>query len=355
MTKQQEALLSLIRLGIGHQSISSKSVDWKAVEELAYEQGLSAVLIDGMEKLPVDIRPPKEKLLKLIGEILQGYEYRYENYKRTIADLAKFYNAHGFKMMILKGYACGMNWPKPEHRPCGDIDIWQFGEYKKADSIVAAEKGIKIEKMHPHHTVFHWDSFTVENHYDFINIHRHGTHYSLERIFKELGQDDSNWTILHGEKVYLPSVNLHALFLLRHSLNHFASIGITLRQVLDWAFFVQKHTKEIDWPWLLGILKQYNMVEFFNCMNAICVEELGFMSNIFPIVQFNPVLKERVLLDILEPHFVVEPKKRLFPRLISKYKRWKVNKWKRELCYYESDWDIFWRGVWSHITKPLTI
>lgn len=48
-------------------------------------------------------------------------------YLQAVASLAGFYNAHGYKMMVLKGYACSLNWPRPEHRPCGDIDIWLFG------------------------------------------------------------------------------------------------------------------------------------------------------------------------------------------------------------------------------------
>lgn len=64
---------------------------------------------------------------------------------------------------------------------------------------------------------------------------------------------------MNGEHVYLPSPILHALFLMRHAATHFASEGINLRQVLDWAFFVEKHTKEIDLPWLVSVLDEYHM------------------------------------------------------------------------------------------------
>lgn len=52
---------------------------------------------------------------------------------------------------------------------------------------------------------------------------------------------------VNGEKVYIPSPNLHALFLLRHSMSNFVSMGFQLRQFLDRAFFVEKHGKEGDW------------------------------------------------------------------------------------------------------------
>ena len=124
---------------------------------------------------------------------------------RTIAEMAGFYNTHGFRMMVLKGYACSLNWPKPEHRPCGDIDIWQFGQQKEADAILSKEKRIKIDCSHYHHTVFYWRNIMVENHYDFLDISTRKSTREQELMLKELGKDDSYYVSLFGEKVYLPS------------------------------------------------------------------------------------------------------------------------------------------------------
>ena len=76
----------------------------------------------------------------------------------------------------------------------------------------------------------------MENHYDFIEVHHHRSSPALEAILKAQGQDDTYFVELNGERVYVPSPNLHALFLLRHMMEHFASTDITLRQLLDWLF-----------------------------------------------------------------------------------------------------------------------
>ena len=346
-TETISSFLSLVRLGIGHQADKNISVkDWQSIKELASAQGLYAVVLDGIEKLPITSRPPQELLLEWIGVVLQNFEYTYEQYSNAIAKLASFYNCRGYKMMVLKGYACSLDWPKPSHRPCGDIDIWQFGKQKEADAIISKEESIEVDYSHHHHTVFSWGGFTVENHYDFINIHRHYSHRGIEQVFKELGQDDSHYVNLKGEKVYLPSSNLHALFLVRHALNHFASTGINLRQVLDWAFFAEKHTDEIDWNWLKGVLNEYHMTDFFNCLNAICVEDLGFSPSIFHGVQFVPGVKDKVIADILNPGYTVEN------RIPNMLKRWKGNRWKHKLCYKESIWSALWSGAWSYLKKP---
>lgn len=353
MTSYKKAFLSLVRMGIGHRAdVLSDGVDWNELKDLAEKQGLGAVVLDGIEKLPEGQRPPKVFLLESIGKTLQGYEYRYDQYCKAIAELAGFYNSHGYKMMVLKGYACSLDWSKPEHRPSGDIDIWLFGQQKEADAALVKERGIEIDSSHHHHTIFYWGVFMVENHYDFVNVHAHRSSTEMEKVFKDLGQDDSHVVEVFGEKVYLPSANLHALFLIKHMVSHFAAAEISLRQVLDWAFFVEKHTEEIDWGWLKGMIDKFSMNDFVCCINAICVEDLGFDATIFNGVQFNHQLKDRVLNDIISPAYGTTEPKGLIKKWAYKYRRWKGNAWKHDMCYGEGRWESFWTLLKSHLMKP---
>ena len=350
--ESRQTFLSLVRLGIGNSCDFSGAVDWQAIHALADKQGLMAVIVDGIEQLPEKKRPPKVLLLQWIGEVLQGYEKCYGLYRRAVAELAGWYNANGYKMMVLKGYACSIEWPKPEHRPCGDIDIWLFGQQKEADSLLAKAKSLKVDASHHHHTIFDWHGFAVENHYDFVNVHTHRSSAELEKIFKKLGEDDCHSVEVLDEKVYLPSPNLHALFLIRHMVSHFAAAEIALRQVLDWAFFVEKHTDEVDWDWLLSLLEKYHMKDFFALINAICFEDLGFDVRLFPTVRFDPALKDKVLADILEPDFPSSEPNGFVKRMVYKFRRWQGNAWKQKMCYRESRIETFFTGLWSHIITP---
>ena len=150
MSDIQKIFLRLVRLGIGHEPVDGLQltvhgpIDWEAVFALAERQGLSGVVADGIDWSKVHgegstvMLPPKPVMLQLIGAVLQNYEYWHELYRRTIAELASFYNHHGYKMMVLKGYACALDWPKPEHRPSGDIDIWLFGQQRDADAVLGS-------------------------------------------------------------------------------------------------------------------------------------------------------------------------------------------------------------------------
>ena len=361
----ESIFIQLVSLGIGHLSAPiTDDIDWTSIKALAERHGLLAIVLDGIDAgqslsnsrgLSVQDSLPLQMKLEWIGEVLQNYEARYADYRSKIGQLATFYNQHGYKLMVLKGYGLSLNWPNPKHRPCGDIDIYAFGEYKTADEALHKELGVKIEKGHHHHTVFEWKGYSVENHYDFVNVHYGHKNAELETIFKELAKDDSHSTEIDSEKVYLPSPNLHALFLLRHCMQDFASAEMNLRQVLDWAFFIEKHTSVIDWEWLVEVVKKFKMTDFFNCLNAICVGDLGFDVKIFPNVRYDPFMKEKVLNEILSPSFPREEPKSLFPRLTYKCRRWKGNAWKQELCYHDSRAGSFLVGVWNHLLKPKTI
>lgn len=381
-TDSKDAFLKFIRLGIGtDETLSLKNhVDWDAVEAIAERQGLLGVVFDGVKKLKdsrecaADSLPSQVTWLCWMGKVMQGYEQRSVLYKKAVASLAAFYNTHGFKMMVLKGLACGLNWPQPEHRPYGDIDIYLFGKQKEADKALARfmtdphnqsnggsllpasqDEDFKIDNSHHHHSVFNWKGFTVENHYDFMNVHHHKSNAEIERVLKELAQDDSHFVELHGERVYLPSANLHALFLQKHAMAHFAAVGISLRHLLDWGLYVKAHTDEIDWNWLDGALEKYGMKPAFNIFNAICVEDLGFEARLFPEIQPNPSMKDAVLNEIISPAFSKTLPEGLVGRVIYKTRRWRGNAWKHKLCYKDSMWSAFWSGVWNHLLKPSSI
>ena len=295
---------------------------------------------------------------------MQGYEQRYALYRKAVGDLAAWYHAHGYRMMVLKGLACGENWPKPEHRPYGDIDIFLFGKQSEADALMVQEykvQGFKVDNSHHHHTVFQWQGFTVENHYDFVNVHVHRSSRELEGIFKSLVfKVESLESVDSGEfKVNFPPANLHALFLVRHMVSHFSGASMSLRQVLDWGFFVKAHSEEVDWKWLTEVLEKYHMKAFFDCVNAICVEDLGFHPLEFKGLRVQEVqgseMKQRVLNDTLSPEFSEETPKHVWERVPFKYRRWKANRWKRELCYEDGQLRTFLGGVWNHLLKPAGI
>lgn len=348
-------------------------INWDEVEALAERQGMLGIVYDGVLRhtdfTDSTVFFPLTVKLRWMGKVMQGYEQQYALYRKAMADLGGWFHTRGYRMMLLKGLACGVDWPRPEHRPYGDIDIYLFGKQKEADEALrqAQGPGFKVDTSHHHHTVFQWQGFTVENHYDFLNVHHHKSNVELEAILKSLAHTD-NTCFRHTDStdntdICLPSANFNALYLLRHAMSHFASTGMNLRQLLDWAFFVEKHGEEVDWEWLQGVLKKYGMLKMFDVMNVICVEDLGFnlveslgfsVESQLKSVEFIK-LKGRVLSDILEPEINEKSPRHVWKRVPFKYRRWKANAWKHELCFNDSMSSAFWSGVKNHLMKPASI
>ena len=348
------SFLCLIRLGIDHPvTILPNSIDWETMRGLAAEQGLSAIVLDGAQKLTESGKLTEGRAMDVTlkkewkESVIQDYERKYEDYCKQNGELARFYSEHGYKMMVLKGFGLSLNYPIPSHRLCRKIDIWMFGKHKEADKALSQELKIPIDSKHHHHTTFMFGDYPVENHYDFLNIRYGKGNDVLERVFNELAMDDSVKTEVDGQTIYLPTANLHALFVLMHTMSHFASTGMNLRQVLDWGFLIEKHGGDIDWPWFMHILDDCHMTEFFHYLNAVCVDDLGFEVSVFPPFQFNVALKERVLNDILSPEFPQEAPSGVWKRIPFKYRRWLANDWKQNLCYGKCRFKSFWIDVFG--------
>lgn len=338
---------------------TDKDTVWKELRTVACKQGVACLVLDGLQALK-DAGAASDGLMPSRTELMQWVSHTSiveRNHKRqetVIAKLSRFYASHGIRMMVLKGCGLSLAYPIANHRPCGDVDIWLFGEQERGDKLLVEEQGIAIDAGHHHHTIFCIDGVTVENHYDFLNAESHLSNREIEReLHKQIGENCPKVSISDAE-IYLPPVNFNALFLLRHAGQHFAAMEITLRHVTDWAMFVAHHHEEIDWNWLEQVAKRQNMLRFLHCLNGICVDCLGIPEDCFPLWERDKILERRILDDILNPRF--DDKSALNKGFLKSWyyriKRWWGQRWKHNLVYRESMTVSFLVLLRSHFVKP---
>lgn len=354
MTQETDTLLSLLKASLWENvpEIGKREhIDWNAIIETARKQGILAVVFDSLELLPKESVPSSNLLLKWFGKVSYMVSL-YDTHRNVISHLGHFYDSLSIKLMILKGYGLSLYYPVPNHRPVGDIDSYNFGMQDSADRLMREKLGIKIDNSHHHHTVFQFEGVTVENHYDFINTHGHKTSAEFEARLKELSQNPCDEIVLDGVTIYLPHPNFNALFLVRHCAGHFRSTELTLRQLLDWLLFVKKEHDRIDWNGLYSFLERMNLHRFANCLNAIGVDYLGFDSSLFPQIESDKKLVERVLNDILSPEFVEKENGTLLSGLWVKPRRWWHNRWKQKICFPDSLLSDFLYQLHAKFLKP---
>ena len=363
LSKTTQALLMLVRLSIGKEPNPHfpDHINWPHLIELANMQGLAALASDGLQ-VYYDTHPQVDAATQAVLDPLYARELNiprlqflgmpnhqrklYRQHEQAVGNLARFYAQHNIPMMLLKGHGLSLNYPKPALRPCGDIDIYLFGKWREADRAIQCEKGIAVSSEHEHHTTFDWEEISVENHYDFVNTLTRRSNRKLEAEFKQLTQDRSHTFEIEGQTISLPSPNLNALFLLRHASLHFAAEGISLRHVLDWAFFVEKQGTQIDWSWLVERARHYNMHRFLSCIDRISVEQFGFSPSIFPVLETDTQLTERVLGDIFQYHGMTVDQP-----FLDKMKRWASRSWQYNICFSDSRLSYLLTSIWGYYAR----
>lgn len=366
----RQALFQLLRIALGQENDFSwmPDADLKSVIALAKEQGVSCVACDGLkliyEKSESDetvmrslsaLNSKECELLKFswLGESLKA-ERSYTHYLQDLLKLVNFLSTNGIRSMVLKGYGLSLNYPVPAHRPMGDIDLYLFGDAEKADSLVKGQLGISHLPNEPHHSVFPFGNCMVENHHAILNIYKHPSNRKLETILEELAKEAKTVQI-EGETIYFPSVKFNSLHLLRHMASDFATVNTTLRHILDWCTFVRANAEMMDWAFLQNIAKDSKMNRFLDAINSICIDYLGCSSGMFPVMERDVLLRDKVLNEILNPSWGEEiPSRSHFVTYgWKKVKRMFSNRWKYQIVFDEKlVFSLMW-AVKNRINKTL--
>ena len=358
MTNKEIFLLHLLQFCMDEKAEECEvniynDIDWRAVYVLAIRQGVSAIVLDGIGRLPVDVRPPKPILLQWIGQATM-MEQMYAKHRGIIYSLASEFAKDGIRMLLLKGYGCSLCYTKPKHRPTGDIDVYLFGKKDEADALVEKELGVKVHREYHKHSTFNYGGVEVENHAKFIDDVSHKSNIRFEQILMSV-LDKKEFLPSPIDNVLLPSPTFNALFLLRHTGEHFASNEITLRHVLDVGTFFHRYHSKIDWALVFKVYKEERMLRFFNAIATICVEYLGIDAACFASddkqysYQSDISIADRILSDIFEKKDVlpmstvgIDTIAKKLKYAIDKSHRWWHNCWKYQLVYNENLVESFW-------------
>lgn len=356
----KEILLALLRAALAENCTPTlpPNIDWEAVRNMAERQGVGAIVWGCVNFLHTDHVLSSDQLPQKATKLQWAYSVekqtkKYRKHEQVIKKLARILAENNIKMMILKGYGLSVEYPTPEHRSCSDIDIWLYGNHDTANKLIANRLNINIDNSRHHHTLFYVEGVMIENHYTLLDLSGHRSNRDIERELRATIQQGATTMKIDGTEIWCPSVNGHALFLLRHAASHFAAVEIVLRHIIDWGVFVKHHSHEIDWMWLRSVSRRHNMEQFMDAITVIASDICSFDISIIPTVTRRPELEQRILDDILSPEFSEKmPQQGLISIVWFKTRRWWANRWKHKLVYNESLIVSFITQSWSHILKP---
>jgi len=276
--------LTLVRLGIGASKepiISNDNVDWPAIKGLSEQQGLSAVVLDGVNFI-VSKRPPQELLLEWIGEVLQA-ENQYFVQQKASEDIALLYHDNQMRTYVLKGSVVSECYPKPEHRVSSDLDCMLLSEGKAFDAwtlgndLIIEKEGNVVFDYYKNST-FYLQDIMVENHRYFTPFRGNNRLMTLEKKLQSMIRMDNGEDRFDNTWLYRPPVMVSALFLIEHAYSHFLHEGLSWRHILDWMMFSQKYVKKIDWISFDAMIDEYGFRKFYDSYYRLGLYLMGELS-----------------------------------------------------------------------------
>lgn len=325
-------------------------------ERLAIEQGLSADHSKNM--VPDQLPDRKLKLQWAFG--VEQIEKRYRMQEARARELAEAFDKRGIRLHVLKGLAISGYYPHPEHRECGDLDCFLTldpakshlhpeGAYE-AGNRAAEELGAEVERDYYKHSHIRFKGLMVENHQFCTAIRGRKERKAFEKHLQGLiSRSEPHY--IDGSKLIRPSADFNALFLTVHGFQHFLSEGIKLRHVLDWALLLKAEQEHIDWKEFYAWCDRMHFTRFVHAITAIAVEEMGLEITRPEITTTSPY-KERVLDDILYYGRSIFNTKgtALQKRLMLVRSKWK-SRWKFREIYGRSALGEILRAGWGFFTE----
>ena len=214
-------------------------------------------MLDGIEKLPKEQRPPQELLLQWIG-IVQMIEQTVIQHQKRTKELTELFKGEGYNTCILKGVGMAIFYPNPLARQCGDIDVWTDGDRKEV--MLWLRSKYKIDEVRWHHAdAAIFEDVQTEIHFHATWLFNPWRNRRLQHWMEKNGLPCMKST---GYGFNIPSVEFNAIYSLIHSFHHLLECGIGFRHVVDY-FYVLRQVQDASLKvQVVQVLKRFGLEKF---------------------------------------------------------------------------------------------
>ena len=269
----KNAFLELVRLGVGTKALNQVclpiSLDWNGLRALATKQGLLAIVLDGLEQLPVNQKPSKSVLLQWIGEVLQDENIFAAQYK-TAVEMASVFHHNDISTYVLKGMVIAECYPTPSHRRSSDMDCFLLPSDSCADNVwekgngLMEQQGYIVDRSYYKNSTFYLPNLAVENHQYMTPFRGNPRMKRFELLLQAMIKEDDGENCFEGTHLNRPPVMMSALFLIEHAYTHFLHEGLTWRHILDWMMYSRKYKDGIDWLLFNKRIDEFGFRRFYD-------------------------------------------------------------------------------------------
>ena len=301
-----DAFFALLRAGLWGTTpdpaffVSFTGTQWQALLALAQKQAVLGLIYAGVSRLPKELMPDQQLLLRLYGF---SEQIRKSNAKiiAVAQEVCSWFEEAGLEPIILKGISVGTFYAEPSLRQPGDIDLFFHRDYEKVVDIVQ-HRGITVE-LNANHDKFWYQGVLIELHSQPFRPLYPIPDLDLSPVWQETSK--GRYRVLN--------LKANALLLLFHPVKHFMSEGVGLRQVCDWAVFLKYYEGTSEVLDAFEEMKKQGAMRFVIELTVLAISELGLQLNRSDIwlVRSNEKFHQRMLQLILDQgNFAKESKQK---------------------------------------------
>ena len=251
--------------------------DWESLYRLAYEQTVVPLVTDGVNRLPREFLPNDrpERLDPFLADMMSTAKRN-----RTLdAFIPKLFNAlSGIPVVLVKGQSLAQDYPDPERRSPGDIDLLLLpSSYEAAKAVLLPKASTVLEEESVVcHQGMRFRSIEVEVHGSISTLMSRKLDRKLAALLEELFDGRSLPTVtLGGREIPVPDAGFNAVYIFVHFLQHYWSGGVGLRQLVDWMTFVSVHKRDIHPVILEQRLDDLGLTRLWKVFAGFAQEYLG--------------------------------------------------------------------------------
>ena len=250
--------------------------DWEALHDLAFRQTVVPLVTDGINRLPKELLPAEpERLDPFLGDLMAT-----SNRNRVLdAFIPKLFDAlAGIPVVLVKGQALAQDYPDPERRQPGDIDLLLLPSSYEAAKEILLPKATTVldEEKEIWHQGMRFRSIEVEIHGCISTLMSRKLDRKLAALLEE--QFDGRpfpAVSIGGAEIPVPDADFNAVYIFVHFLQHYWSGGVGLRQLVDWMTFVSVHKRDIH-PVVLEVrLQDLGLLRLWKVFTGFAQEYLG--------------------------------------------------------------------------------
>lgn len=255
LSKPVTMLMSMLKASLGDKEIDMNAFkganyhDWNKLLEIANESTVTGMALDAANKLPKGTIPTGIAIK--MAEFALEEEEKHAYQEKILGELSQKLESKGAEMIQLKGIGFSMNYPVPQHRFGGDIDIFTRKKGTVTEGYsntwdmfnkMMIEEGCLVEdhkrKKHKH-SEFDYKGVRIENHNYFLNKERMIEAGKIDAyLHKTLNPREQ--ILPNGTKILVPSKEFNSVFMAHHAFQHYVFGGIDIHHLTDWGMHLKK-------------------------------------------------------------------------------------------------------------------